>query len=125
MIRHIALAVGLGALPVAAVAQQASDPAVAWEAANNQLGILEYCEGQGFTGPEAVATQVRLVEMLPQGDATVGANARQQGAQGAVSVGEAQVSLADAAEAQGVTVEATCQEIEAAVNEVEPSLPAG
>ncbi|TJZ93367.1 hypothetical protein FA743_03875 [Paracoccus gahaiensis] len=134
MIRSIAIALGLTLTPAAVLAQEAGTPAPAvqepdtgatYEAARNQLGILQYCQDQGFTGAEAVAAQTQLIGLLPEGDTTAGTAAEEKGVEGMVAVGEAELSLADAAESQGNTVEITCQQIEAAVNEVAPSLPAG
>ncbi|KIX16720.1 MULTISPECIES: pore-forming ESAT-6 family protein [Paracoccus] len=138
MIRKIAFAMGLGLLPAAVVAQDAAapaqdapaqaapaDPGTTYEAARNQLGILQYCQEQGFTGAEAVEAQGKLVGLLQGGDEAVGSAAEEKGAQGTVSVGGTEVSLADAVEERGSTVEATCQQIEAAVNEIAPTLPAG
>lgn len=132
MIRSIAIALGLTLTPAAVLAQEAGAPAMqepdtgaTYEAARNQLGILQYCQDQGFTGAEAVAAQTQLIGLLPQGDTTAGTAAEEKGAEGMVAVGEAELSLADAAESRGNTVEVTCQQIEAAVNEVAPSLPAG
>ena len=138
MIRKIAFAMGLGLLPAAVVAQDAAapaqdapaqtapaDPGTTYEAARNQLGILQYCQEQGFTGAEAVEAKGKLVGLLQGGDEAVGSAAEEKGAQGTVSVGGTEVSLADAVEERGSTVEATCQQIEAAVNEIAPTLPAG
>lgn len=138
MICKIAFAMGLGLLPAAVVAQDAAapaqdapaqtapaDPGTTYEAARNQLGILQYCQEQGFTGAEAVEAQGKLVGLLQGGDEAVGSAAEEKGAQGTVSVGGTEVSLADAVEERGSTVEATCQQIEAAVNEIAPTLPAG
>ena len=138
MIRKIAFAMGLGLLPAAVVAQDAAapaqdapaqaapaDPGTTYEAARNQLGILQYCQEQGFTGAEAVEAQGKLVGLLQGGDEAVGSAAEEKGAQGTVSVGGTEVSLADAVEERGSTVEATCKQIEAAVNEIAPTLPAG
>lgn len=138
MIRKIAFAMGLGLLPAAVVAQDAAapaqdapaqtapaDPGTTYEAARNQLGILQYCQDQGFTGAEAVEAQGKLVGLLQGGDEAVGSAAEEKGAQGTVSVGGTEVSLAEAVEERGSTVEATCQQIEAAVNEIAPTLPAG
>ncbi|MDN5568609.1 MAG: pore-forming ESAT-6 family protein, partial [Paracoccus sp. (in: a-proteobacteria)] len=121
MIRHIALAVGLGlTAPVAVLAQtaeapeapaadapapQAMDSAATYEAARNQLGILKYCQEQGFSGQEAVDAQAKLVGMLPEGDDEAGSTAEQKGAEGTVALGEAEMSLADAAESQSSNVE--------------------
>ena len=138
MIRKIAFAMGLGLLPAAVVAQDAAapaqdapaqaapaDPGTTYEAARNQLGILQYCQEQGFIGAEAVEAQGKLVGLLQGGDEAVGSAAEEKGAQGTVSVGGTEVSLAEAVEERGSTVEATCQQIEAAVNEIAPTLPAG
>lgn len=142
MIRHIALAMGLGlTAPVAVLAQtadapeapaaeaqtqapQTMDSAATYEAARNQLGILKYCQEQGFTGQEAVDVQAELVGMLPGGDEEAGATAEQKGEEGTVAIGDAEMSLADAAESQSSTVEETCKQIEAAVSQVAPA-PAG
>lgn len=127
MIRHIAVVLALGlAMPATAqVADAPADNAATYEAARNQLGILKYCNQEGFTGPEAVATQSQLIGMIEAGDEEAGATAEQKGSQGTVAVGDAEVTLAQAAESRGSSVEATCQQIEAAVNEVAPGLPAG
>ena len=144
MIRTLAMAAGLGLLPLATLAQDApapdaapapeapaasapapADPAATYEAARNQLGILKYCQEQGFSGPEAVEAQGRLVALLPEGDAATGDAAEAKGAEGTVSIGGPEVTLSEAVEARGSTVEATCQQIEAAVNEIAPTLPAG
>jgi len=143
MIRTLTMAAGLGLLPLATLAQDApapdaapaapeapaatapADPAATYEAARNQLGILQYCQEQGFSGPEAVEAQGRLVALLPEGDAATGDAAEAKGAEGTVSIGGTEVTLSEAVEARGSTVEATCQQIEAAVNEIAPTLPAG
>lgn len=128
MIRNIAFALGLGLLPAAALAQDAAAPADAettYQAARNQLGILQYCQEQGFSGPEAIEAQGQLIELLPAGDAAAGDAAEEKGVQGMVAVGENELTLADAVAGQGGTVETTCQQIEAAVNEIAPTLPAG
>ena len=154
MFRQIALAAGLSMVATAGLAQSAEtapeagstapaqqpqvaqtqetapqpgaiDPAAAYEAARNQLGILKYCETQGFAGADAVAAQEKLVGMLPEGDTTAGASAEQKGSEGTVSLGETEISLADAASQQGTTEESQCQRIEAAVNQVASQLSAG
>lgn len=132
MIRHIALVLGVTLAAPMAMAQDAqapdtaaTDTAATYDAARNQLGILKYCETQGHSGPEAVAVQARLVEMIPSGDVARGDAVEAQGAEGVISIGNTQITLAEAVEAQGSTVAATCAEIEAAVNQVGESIPAG
>lgn len=129
MFRHIALALGMTLTVPAAFAQEAgqpaaADPAAAYEAARNQLGILKYCNQQGFSGTEAVAAQEQMIGMLPAGDAAAGTTAEERGAAGTVSIGGNEIELAAAAEQQGTTVEAQCKLIEAAVNQVAAQLPA-
>ncbi|MFN3275802.1 MAG: pore-forming ESAT-6 family protein [Paracoccus sp. (in: a-proteobacteria)] len=132
MIRHIALVLGVSMAAPAAFAQTAEAPegaavdsAATYEAARNQLGILKYCQEQGFSGGEAVEAQARLVGMIPEGDAAAGDSAEQRGTEGVISIGDTQIPLAEAVEGQGSTVETTCREIETAVNEVAASLPQG
>ncbi|MBW7055208.1 pore-forming ESAT-6 family protein [Paracoccus bogoriensis] len=132
MIRHIALVLGVSLTAPAAIAQEAAAPegaavdaAATYEAARNQLGILKYCQAQGFTGDEAVAVQTRLVGMIPAGDTAAGDAAEARGTEGVIAIGDTQITLAEAVAGQGGTVEGTCKEIETAVNEVGASLPAG
>lgn len=126
MIRKIAFALGLGLVPAAALAQDAAQPADAeatYEAARNQLGILQYCNDQGFSGTEAVETQAQLIALLPGGDAAAGDAAESKGAEGTVAISGTEIALSEAAKNQGSTVESTCQQIEAAVNQIADSLP--
>lgn len=142
MFRQIAFVAGLSLASTAAFAQDAAeapaeapaagseaqmpagvDPAMAFEAANNQLGILKYCEAQGHTGAEAAAAQEKMIGMLPAGDAEKAAAAAAKGEEGMVVAGGQEISLEDAAAQQGTTVEAQCQQIEAAVNQVAAQLP--
>jgi hypothetical protein len=128
MFRNTAFALGLVLAAPAAFAQTAPaaepiDPSLAYEAARNQLGILKYCADQGHTGTEAVAAQEKMVGMLPAGDTAAGEQAEAKGAAGTVSIGETEVTLADAAANQNTTVDAQCKQIEAAVNQVAAQLP--
>ena len=148
MFRHITVALGISLASSAAFAQDAAttapapapaqgeaqaqapsaaavDPATAYLAARNQLGILKHCQEQGFSGPEAVAAQEKMIGMLPEGDSAAGADAEAKGAAGTVQLGETQIELAEAAKGQNTTVEAQCKQIEAAVNQVAAQLPAG
>ncbi len=144
MFRQITLALGVTLAASAAFAQEtgeapaapeapaaeapaagAVDPAEVYEAARNQLGILKFCQEQGFSGEEAVASQEKMIAMLPEGDADAGAAAEQKGVEGTVSGGGAEISLEEAASQQSTTVDAQCKQIEAAVNQVAEQLPEG
>lgn len=125
MMRSIILMVGAGLMPVMSAAQPALDTEAIWQAASNQLGILQYCEEQGLTGPEAIQAQAQIMTMLPSGEEAAGTAAIEQGNQGIVAFNDQEITLSDAAAFQGSTVEGTCQEIEAAVNDMAADLPAG
>ncbi|RJK98744.1 pore-forming ESAT-6 family protein [Paracoccus siganidrum] len=101
-----------------------ADPAAAYEAARNQLGILKFCNAQGFSGEEAIVVQERVLGMIPQGDAAAGDAAEAKGTEGVVSAMGAEVSLEDSAAQQGTTAEAQCQQIESLVNQLAAQLPA-
>lgn len=122
--RSIILMVGAGLMPVMSAAQPALDTEAIWQAASNQLGILQYCEEKGFTGPEAIQAQAQIMTLLPSGDEAAGTAAIEQGNQGIVAFNDQEITLSDAAASQGSTVEGTCQEIEAAVNDMAADLPA-
>lgn len=138
MFRQLTLALGVTFAAGAAFAQDsgeaqeapapaagAMDTAAVYEAARNQLGILKYCQEQGFSGADAVASQEKMVGMLPEGDTAMGDAAEQKGIEGTVSGGGAEIALEEAANQQNTTVEAQCQQIEAAVNQVAEQLPEG
>ncbi|WP_157001608.1 pore-forming ESAT-6 family protein [Paracoccus sp. S4493] len=125
MMRSVALMIGAGLMPVMSVAQPSLDTEATWQAASNQLGILQYCEEKGFTGPEAVQAQAQIMTMLPSGDEAAGTAAIEQGNQGIVAFNDQEITLSDVAASQGSTVEGTCQEIEPAVNDMAANLPAG
>lgn len=131
MLRNFALVAGLALVAPAAFAQTAAplppgmDAAAAAEAARNQLGVLKYCNAEGFTGEEAIASQEKLLGMLPPApDAAAGDAAEAKGVEGIVSISGTEVSLQEASEGQGTTVEAQCKQIEAAVNQIAAQLPA-
>lgn len=143
MFRQIALATGLTLVATMGFAQEevapeaetapetaapeagAIDPAEAYLAARNQLGILKFCESQGFIGAEAIAAQEKMIGMLPEGDTAAGDAVEGQGAEGVVAAAGAEISLEEAAEQRATTVEAQCQQIETAVNQVAEQLPEG
>ncbi|WP_394227910.1 pore-forming ESAT-6 family protein [Paracoccus marcusii] len=117
--------IGAGLMPVMSVVQPALDTEATWQAASNQLGILQYCEEKGFTGPEVVQAQAQIMTMLPSGDEAAETAAIEQGNQSIVAFNDQEITLSDAAASQGSTVEGTCQEIEPAVNDMAANLPAG
>ncbi|ARO14253.1 hypothetical protein BVG79_00901 [Ketogulonicigenium robustum] len=94
-------------------------------ASKNQLGILEYCQGKGFVEQDVVDIQNRLMAALPPSETPdVAEAAYQQGLEGKVSAMGTEVSIADAATAQGTTEEAFCGQISDLVKQLGASLPA-
>ena len=129
MIRKFSIVAALAVLAQPVLAQDEAaiaetDPAAAYEAARNQLGILKYCQAQGFTDGQAVAVQERVLGMIEQGDAAAGDEAEAKGAEGVVSAMGAEVTLTDSAEQQGTTPEAQCQQIAGLVTQMGEQLPA-
>lgn len=127
MFRKIAVILGVAVATGAASAQDGAelDPTRTYSAAHNQLGLLKFCQLEGFTGTEAIATQTRMLKMLPAAGPDAAAAAERKGMEGTVSVNGAELTLARAAALRNSTIAAQCREIESAVNEVADLLPAG
>ncbi|WP_313135934.1 pore-forming ESAT-6 family protein [Paracoccus jeotgali] len=120
------LAASFGFVASAASAQQPAqaglDDAVA--AARNQLGVVEYCQTHGHIGPEAAASQTRMISMLPApGDAAAADAAYAKGREGVVSALGVEQSLVEAAQLQNTDVATLCQQLEAMVIEAASALP--
>ncbi|WP_236953085.1 pore-forming ESAT-6 family protein [Ketogulonicigenium vulgare] len=98
------------------------DEAVA--AANNQLGVLEYCAAEGHIESTAVEVQERLLQVLPPAsDPTAVEAAYAAGKEGTIAVSGTEMSLADAATGQGTDVAALCQQLGSMVEQAGASLP--
>ncbi len=113
-----ALAVSLLALPVMA---QDMDDTIA--ASQNQLGLLEYCEAQGHIDGTAVATQVKLMAMLPAPTDTAKTEAAYaKGKEGVLSVGgtESDLKLLDS---QGGSLADVCKQMADAMAAVAGQIP--
>lgn len=126
MFKIALLAASVGFVASAASAQQPAqaglDDAVA--AARNQLGVVEYCQTHGHIGPEAAASQTRMISMLPApGDAAAADAAYAKGREGVVSALGVEQSLVEAAQLQNTDVATLCQQLEAMVIEAASALP--
>lgn len=99
------------------------DMGAAYDSARNQLGVLKFCQEQGFIDGKAVETQTKLLAMLPAGDTASGDAAEAKGAEGTVSAMGHEQSLEDAATAQGATVEALCQQMDSMIGQLAAQLP--
>ena len=114
-----ALAVSLLALPVMA---QDMDDTIA--ASQNQLGLLEYCEAQGHIDGTAVATQVKLMAMLPAPTDTAKTEAAYaKGKEGTVSAMGVEQTLTAAATAQNTDVKALCGQLASLVEQAAAQMP--
>lgn len=80
-------------------------------AAHNQLGILEYCQQQGFVGADAVQSERRQIAAMPSVHVDGIDQAEIDGRQGTVEAGGQRTSLLEAAEHQGITVRNLCNRI--------------
>ncbi len=80
-------------------------------AAQNQLGVLEYCEANGSVGSDVVDLQKRMIGMLPPAQVDGLDAAEDSGKKGIISVGGQQMVLADSAKAQGTTPDAMCKQM--------------
>ena len=104
-----AVIVPLGA--VAAAAQ--SDPMhMLHLAAANQLGVIEYCQSQGWVDSATVDAQKKISASLPASNDSTGIDdAESTGKDGTLLVGGNKMTLASAASTKGTTVQAICSQI--------------
>ncbi len=93
------------------------------QAAHNQLGILQYCQGQGSVGEDTVALQQRALSMLPPAQVEGLDEAEAAGKRGVVQFGGSEVQLANAAKAQNTTVDAMCKQIATLLQSQASQLP--
>ncbi len=100
----------------AAQAQAPDQMKMVYEAARNQLGVLQYCSDNGMADSSAVDTQKKMLTMLPPpADTSGGDAAEKQGRGGKVVAMGMEKNLDEAAKAQGSTTDAFCHKIADAV----------
>lgn len=108
-----------------AMPEAGSDEAeMIYQSARNQLGVLKHCNQQGFIGEEAVATQEKLLGLIPAGDTAQGDAAEEKGVGGTVVSMGTEMTLADGATQQSTTPEAMCKQMETAMAQMAAQLPA-
>lgn len=113
----------------AATAEAPAAPAVqdsgaAYESARNQLGVLNYCQDQGFIDGKAVETQTKLLAMIPAGDTAKGDAAEAKGKEGTVAAMGVERTLADAAKEKNTTEDALCKQMDALLQQLASQVPA-
>lgn len=123
--RSLCMGVFLCGLASAAGPAQAQQPpggamppdmqAMMHQAAANQLGILEYCQANGFADAGAVALQRAQIAAMPPvrspGLSPGLAQAEAAGRRGVVQAGGQDMPLVQAAQANGTSVQALCRQI--------------
>lgn len=118
----IGLLISASALP--ALAQQAMGPDDAIAAARNQLGVLEYCQSNGHIDGTAVATQSKILGMMPPPtDAAKIEAAYEKGKAGTVSALGVEQTLAATATAQSTDEAALCTQMAAMLEQAAAQLP--
>ncbi len=115
-----ALALPLGA--VAAAAQ--SDPTqMAHMSASNELGVLEYCQSNGWTDQAAVDAQKKSIAALPASTNTSGlAGAEATGKQGTFDINGNQTTLAQMANTKNTSQKAICGQLGTSVKNAAASM---
>lgn len=96
----------------------------AYAAAQNQLGVLEYCQTKGGVDDTVIATQNRLLGMIPTPDDTTEAlEAYQKGKTGTVASMGQEVTLADVASSRSTTEESLCGQMAQLVEQAGTQVP--
>ena len=116
------LALTSAALPAIAQTAMTADDAIA--AAKNQLGVLEYCQTAGHIDDTAVATQLRILEMMPapEDEARIEA-AYDAGKAGTVSALGVEQTLEAAATAQNSDEATLCTQMATLLEQAASQLP--
>ncbi|MQT14458.1 hypothetical protein [Segnochrobactrum spirostomi] len=83
-----------------------------YDAAHNQLGVLEFCAGQSFVGTDVVELQRRAIAVLPTPpDTSGGDEAERAGQLGIVMASGQTLTLETAAKSRNTTIAALCAAI--------------
>ncbi len=123
MMAAMALAFSAAGLGGALAQTQADQMKMVYQAARNQLGVLEFCQAKGYVDADTVAIQQKLLAMMPPGDAAAGDAAEALGKKGSVSAMGVNQDLETAAKAQGCTIEKLCQTMGSAIKQAGAALP--
>ncbi|WP_241557850.1 pore-forming ESAT-6 family protein [Falsirhodobacter deserti] len=130
------LAAALVATPLMsglAMAQDQAAPAApqmsmedAYAAAQNQLGVLEYCQTVGKVDNSVIETQNRLLGLIPAPDDTAPAmEAYSKGKDGTVSSMGQEVTLAEVAESRSTSEAELCSQMAQLVAQAGSQIPQG
>ena len=112
-INRLAITLAMLAPFAAAPALAQSDPtSMAHAMAANQLGVLEYCQGQGDVDGTAVSAEQSVIGHMPAGaNAAADSAAEATGKTGTIADNGNNMSLASMASSHGTTVSALCKQL--------------
>jgi hypothetical protein len=115
-IRTIFLTTLLVPLSAITATAQTTDPTqIAHLSAANQLGILEYCQGEGYTDQSAVDAEKKSISMLPASsgppDTSSLADAESTGKQGSFLLNGNKTPLTKIADGKNTTVKSLCAQM--------------
>ena len=113
------LVVGCVGLPGLAAAQT-DTMAMLHDSAANQLGVLEYCQAQGYTDGSAVLAQQGVISRMPAYAGSTAA-AEATGKTGTIAANGQSISLSDMASRGHSTEASVCQQMAANVKQVAAS----
>lgn len=126
------LAAGLAATTLLAGAAFAQETAPqmsmddAYAAAQNQLGVLEYCQDKTGIDNSVIATQNRLLGMIPApSDTSEAMDAYEKGKTGTVASMGQEVPLAEVAQTRSTSEEALCSQMAQLVSQAASQIPPG
>ena len=131
--RSAAVACALAAsLAGGAVLAQSDPMAMARQASANQLGLMEYCQSQGYADTDAVAaSRTSLGRLPPAGAGAPPTDAAEAlGRKGTLAVNGTETTLASMASSHNTTVGAMCGQMAnsakqaVAMSQAMPSMPA-
>lgn len=115
---HRFAALGLLASAICAAPAMAQTDPMARTAAANELGVLEYCQGQGHVDQTAVTAQRATLARLPASAGAAPTDAAEAlGKQGTISANGNTVTLAGFASSHNTTVDALCKQMASSVTQ--------
>jgi len=105
-------------------ATQQMTPEALYRAAQNQLGIVEYCKDRGFATQEDVDSQQSIMKIMQApADKSGLEEAQAAGKKGVVQSMGQETDVEDYAKTSGKSVEPFCQQITTAIKQAAAQLP--
>lgn len=105
-------------------ATQQMTPEALYKAAQNQLGIVEYCKDKGFAKQEDIDSQQSIMKIMQApADKSGLEEAQAAGKKGVVQSMGQETDVEDYAKTSGKSVEPFCQQITTAIKQAAAQLP--